>query len=184
MRAFVALEIGNAGVIDSLVEAQKRLAGTGADLKLVERENLHFTVRFLGEISARDAAEVDSRLKALSLAGGDAQVSGIGAFPNVARPRVLWSGVAPPGDALVTSIARSVQESLAGIGLPEEGVFRPHVTIARVRSARNSERLATVLRSSASSPFGTATLSSLKLKSSVLTPAGPVYTDLGAYPLA
>jgi 2'-5' RNA ligase len=59
MRAFIALEIPDLRVLDSIVAFQRELSATGADLKTVERENLHFTVKFLGEITPDQAREVD-----------------------------------------------------------------------------------------------------------------------------
>lgn len=183
MRAFVALEI-TGQVLDALIKFQKELADTGGDIKLVERENLHFTLKFLGEVSEAQAVEVRSRLGNLSLKGTSVEVRGAGAFPSLARPRVLWAGVARDQEALVAPIANEVIASLEGIGETDDRPFRAHVTLGRVRSARNSRQLADLLRRSSDRPFGVVALSELKLKSSVLTPRGPIYTDIGVYHLA
>lgn len=183
MRAFVALEIAEPDVLDALVAEQSWLSGTEADLKLVERENLHFTVRFLGEITDRAAAEADSRLRQLSLNGCEADVRGLGAFPSIARPRVIWAGVSPQNEGLVASVAFQVARALDGIGKPEDSPFRAHITLARVRSSRNAQSLASEIRSKESVSFGRTRLAALKLKSSVLTPRGPVYADIGVYTL-
>ncbi len=184
MRAFVALEVAEPEVIDALVAAQGQLSRTGADLKLVERENLHFTIRFLGEISKEAAADVDSRLRRLSLKGGEVEVKGMGAFPSEARPRVVWSGVSAKDEATVLEVADSVAKALEGVGQPEEKPFHPHITLARVRSPRNSQALTSELRSGGSRSFGSTNLSAFKLKSSTLTPKGPVYSDVGEYSLS
>ena len=184
MRAFVALEIPDPRVLDGLVAMQKELADTGADLKLVERQNLHFTVKFLGDISEAQDAEVDSRLKGLSLTGAKVEVKGVGAFPTTDRPNVLWVGVAREHEGLVAPIAQSVIGALQDIGQRDERPFRAHATLARVRSGRNSQALASILRTNAERSFGTTRLSAVKLKSSNLTPQGPVYTDVGEYTLA
>ncbi len=182
MRAFVALEVPEL-VLDSLVAFQNELPGTGADLKLVERQNLHFTVKFLGEISDDQAAEVRSRLRGLSLKGVDVEVRGAGAFPTPARPRVVWVGVAQNDERLVTPIAEGVLGSLQGIGERDDRPFQAHITLARVRSGRNLRQLAELLRANSETPFGVAKLSELKLKSSLLTPSGPVYNDIEVYRL-
>jgi RNA 2',3'-cyclic 3'-phosphodiesterase len=183
MRAFVAIEIPDPKVIGALVEAQERLSATGADLKLVEKENLHFTIKFLGEISEAQGAEADSRLKGLALRGPEVEVKGLGAFPSVSRPSVVWVGVAPGDEAPVESIASSVIHALEGIGEKDSRPYRAHLTLARVRSGRNMRLLAPAIRADSGRSFGKVTLSSLKLKSSKLTPAGPVYSDIGEYPL-
>jgi len=182
MRAFVAIEVPGS-VLDSLVLFQKELSATGADLKLVERQNLHFTVKFLGEITEAEATEVEARLGRLALKAADVEVRGAGAFPSPSRPRVVWAGVSEEHEALVDPIAREVIDALRGIGERDDRPFRAHITLGRVRSDRNARQLAELLRTSSARPFGVARLSELKLKSSVLTPAGPIYKNLGVYPL-
>jgi RNA 2',3'-cyclic 3'-phosphodiesterase len=182
LRAFVALEISNPA-LDSLVKFQEELKATGADIKLVERQNLHFTVKFLGEISESQAAEVGSRLGKLVLKSPEVEVRGAGAFPNPSRARVVWAGVSPEHEALVVPVAKQVIETLDGIGERDERPFRAHVTLGRVRSDRNSRHLQQLLQDNSDRPFGVVRLSYLKLKSSVLSPGGPEYTDLGVYPL-
>ncbi len=171
-------------MLDSLVAFQGEVRATGADVKLVERENLHFTVKFLGEVTDAQASEAMSRLRGLTLRGVEVQVKGAGAFPSPTRPRVVWAGVAREHEALVSPIAKAVISSLEGIGERDDRPFRAHRTLGRVRSARNLKQLAELLAKSQERSFGTVRLSSLKLKSSVLTPSGPIYKDLGAYPLS
>lgn len=184
MRAFVALDISDEGVLGSLASFQRELAATGADLKLVERQNLHFTLKFLGEISESEANEADSRLRKLRLTGGLVSVAGIGAFPNAARPNVVWVGVAQEDEAKVLPIGEAVIKALEGIGEQETRPFQAHLTIARVRSGRNREQLTSAIRMNSQRPFGVFKLATFKLKSSRLTPSGPVYGDVGAYDLS
>ena len=183
MRAFVALEIP-ANVIDSLVQAQKELEATGADIKLVERENLHLNLKFLGEISEAQASDVRARLGGLSLKGAEVSVKGVGAFPTPSRPRVVWAGVAKEHEPLVVPIANAVITALGGIGEEDSRPFRPHITLGRVRSSRNLRELAEALRLGAAREFGVVGLKEIKLKSSTLTPSGPIYRDEGVYPLS
>ena len=183
MRVFVALEIPDPVVLDALVAAQKELSDTGADLRLVERQNLHFTVRFLGEISEAQTAEADSRLRSLSLKGAEVELRGLGAFPSAGRPSVLWAGVAPGHDGRVAPIAQEIIGALGSIGHRDDRPFRAHLTLARVRSGRNGQALASFLLANDSRSFGIVRVSSLKLKASNLTPRGPVYTDVGVYSL-
>jgi 2'-5' RNA ligase len=183
LRAFTALEVSGQ-VLDSLVSFQDEIRATGADVKLVEKENLHFTVKFLGEITEAQAAESKSKLQGLALKGAEVEVRGAGAFPTPSRPRVVWAGVRPEHEGLVIPIANAVISSLEGIGERDDRPFRAHITLGRVRSGRNAGQLAELLTRNHDRVFGTVRLSALKLKSSVLTPNGPVYNDLGAYPLS
>jgi RNA 2',3'-cyclic 3'-phosphodiesterase len=182
LRAFVALEFDEPSVLEGLVAMQKRLSEAGADLRLVEPQNLHFTVRFLGEISEGDASEADTRLRPLSFSAPTVEIKGLGAFPNAGNPRVLWVGVAHEHEGLVTPIALAVRAALDGIGEKEDRPFTAHITLARNRSGTRGS-LASLIKSEAGRSFGTTKLSALKLKSSKLTPQGPVYSDVGVYPL-
>lgn len=183
MRAFVALEIPGP-VADALANAQRELEATGADIKLVERENLHLNLKFLGDISEAQAAEVRSRLGKLSLKGAVVDVRGVGAFPSPNRARVVWAGVATEHEPLVAPIEKGVREALEGIGERDDREFRPHITLGRVRSGRNLQELGEFLRQNSQREFGVVGLREIKLKSSALTPSGPVYRDEGVYPLS
>ncbi|MGP8124544.1 MAG: RNA 2',3'-cyclic phosphodiesterase [Nitrososphaerales archaeon] len=183
MRAFVALEISDHQVLDSIVAFQRELSATGADLKTVARENIHFTVKFLGEITQGQAREVDERLRSLRLGRATVEVRGVGAFPSIGRPNVVWAGVPPAHEERVRPIAQGAIAALEGVGEQDRRPFTAHATLARVRSPRGSNELTTVLRSNPDRMFGEVRFLELKLKSSVLGPQGPTYTDIGAYPL-
>lgn len=182
MRAFVAIDLP-VHVVDSLAAFQAELSATGGDLKLVERENLHFTVRFLGELSDSEVAEVLTRLGRLRLQKGTVEVKGAGAFPGPRRPRVIWAGVARESEGVIGPVAREVIGALGGIGERDDRPFQAHVTLGRVRSFRNSQELGKLLAERSEQAFGVAGLSEVKLKSSKLTPSGPVYDDIGVFPL-
>lgn len=183
MRAFVAMDLPGT-VVDTLVAFQEELRATGADVKLVERENLHFTVKFLGEISESQASEVLARLSRLGLHRTTVDLRGAGAFPNLRRPRVIWAGVARESEGEVEPIARQVVGALEGLGERDDRPFQAHITLGRVRSPRGSRELGELLARHSERSFGVAELSELKLKSSRLTPAGPIYSDVGVFRLA
>jgi 2'-5' RNA ligase len=97
---------------------------------------------------------------------------------------VVWAGVASEHEALVAPIATEVISALEGIGERDERPFRAHITMGRVRSGRNSRQLADLIAKNRDRGFGRVRLSSLKLMSSVLSPDGPIYKDLGEYILS
>jgi RNA 2',3'-cyclic 3'-phosphodiesterase len=182
MRAFLAFET-SPSVVDALLEAEEGLRRTGADVKLVERENLHFTVKFLGEVPETIVPEIDRRVGALSLPKMEVGVVGLGAFPDAGRPRIVWAGVAPRDEPVFSKSAQLVIDALQGIGQSDDRRYHPHITVARVRSPRNVAALAGAIRADASKEFGRSEVTVLKLKSSTLTPSGPIYRDVREYPL-
>jgi len=170
-------------VRENLMRIEEELRQTRADIKLVDRENLHFTVKFLGEIPESMVEEVDTRIRALALRRMEVGVRGLGAFPDLRRPRVVWAGVAPQDIPSISNSGQKVIDALEGIGESDDRGFHPHITVARVRSPRNLESLASVIRECSSKEFGRSTISALKLKSSDLTPSGPIYRDVKEYSL-
>ena len=140
-------------------------------------------MKFLGEVTGGQATEAGRRLKALELKSATVAVRGTGAFPNASRPRVVWVGVGSDDSQKVTAMAEQILGSLKGIGEEDSRQFQPHLTLARVRSGVNKEPLEALIKSSMDRSFGQVTFSEFKLKSSVLTSKGPIYSDVGVYPL-
>jgi 2'-5' RNA ligase len=182
LRAFLAFEV-SPEVRENLMKVEEELKQTRADIKLVERENLHFTVKFLGEIPESMVEEVDKRMRTLALRRMEVGVRGLGAFPDARRPRVVWAGVSPQDLASISSSGQQVIDALEGVGESDERDFHPHITVARVRSPKNLEALASAIRESSAKEFGSSMITALKLKSSSLTPNGPTYRDIKEYNL-
>ena len=171
-------------IIDNLLTIEEELRQTRADIRLVERTNLHFTVKFLGEIPEDRVAEIDRRIGALALPKIEVGVRGLGAFPDMKRPRVIFAGASPEDEEAVSKSARQVIDALRGIGEEEDSrPYHPHITVARVRSPRNQEALLKVVLDRSNSDFGRTAMTALKLKSSTLTPNGPIYRDVREYAL-
>lgn len=163
--------------------AEEELKKTRADLKVVARDNLHFTVKFLGEVPEDTVNQVDRRLQGLALPSFDVRVRGMGAFPDPRRPRVVWAGVSRESEQAISSAALTIIGALEGVGKSEDHEFHPHITLSRVRSPLNSGALVSFLQLHADRDFGGTRVTSLKLKSSLLSPSGPTYTDVREYPL-
>jgi 2'-5' RNA ligase len=183
LRAFLAFEV-SLEVRENLLKAEEELKGTGADVKLVERENLHFTAKFLGEIPDSIVDEVDRRLRGLALHKMEVDVRGLGAFPDDRKPRVIWAGVGSEDFDIISKSAQEVIDALDGIGEKDERPYHPHITLARVRSPRNIGAVELMLGADSSKDFGTTPITMLKLKSSTLAPTGPTYRDIREYALS
>jgi RNA 2',3'-cyclic 3'-phosphodiesterase len=146
----------------------------------VRPENIHLSLKFLGEVAEAREAELRDALKRAAGMGGTPrplalQINGFGVFPDYRRPQVLWAGVAPePGLEL---LQHGIEQAFAPLGFPTEArTFRPHVTLGRAsRDARPSEfrGLEEIL---ASTEFDeTVTVGEVDLMQSTLRKDGPVY---------
>jgi len=183
IRAFIAVEIENPNVLAKLISVKEALVSTGADIKPVEDENLHLTVRFLGNISTITLEAIKRFMSEIPnvVAKFEMHVRGLGAFPNISRPRVVWAGVAKGVDELM-KIRRFIDERIVRERLydvhRDQHEFSPHITLARVRSGRNLNKLIRVLSEYSDYDFGSSPVTKVKLKQSTLTPRGPIYRDI------
>jgi len=174
----VALEVDDPGVLDALGLVQAGLMSSGGDLKPVERENIHMTMKFLGDVDERLLEEVKRAVSEVSFGPFRMELVGVGAFPNLRRPRVIWAGVTS-GAEETKRIYDDLESGLEGVGFRRERRrFNPHVTIARVRSGRNRDRLVEEVLSHRDDVFGGFEVDRVRLKRSVLTPRGPIYSTL------
>ncbi len=181
VRAFLAFDLDNEEVKKNLTEAQRLLAKTDADIKLVEPENIHITMRFLGDITLNMADKVHEEMKKIQFKPFTAKISNIGVFPNLNYPRVVWAGITQGADQL-QSIFSQLEPSLQQLGFtPDPKGFSPHLTIARIRSTRGKPQLVEFVQKNANYNFGEVNVASLKLKRSELTPQGPIYSTLKEY---
>lgn len=165
---------------ERLIDVQKGLEATGADLKLVEPQNVHLTMRFLGNVPEDkiDRVKEAVRRSGKTLSPYDLQVKGIGAFPNLGYIRVIWAGVGRGKDETV-ALRRELDGSLAERGFPpKDKDFVPHVTLARMRSAKAKERIVKRIKEMSDKDFGTCRADAIELKKSKLTREGPIYTTL------
>ena len=181
VRAFLALDISD-DIKGRLMELEAAISGSGADVKLVERENLHVTLKFLGDINAEMVEKVSGVAKSSTVGKFLMQVKGSGVFPNQKMPRVLWAGVGE-GSGKVTSIFSQLDTGIAKLGYPEERNFTPHITVGRVKSLRNKDGLLEALNRFSSENFGEMMIDKIILKRSILSSSGPVYSNLKEVPL-
>lgn len=183
MRAFIAIDISDEQKA-ALDRIEAHLKYAGADVKWVKPENIHLTLKFLGEITEEKASQVRASLDQIAAGMKSFQVTikDIGAFPKIEHPRVVWAGL-DKGASETAALAGRIDEALARLGFArEERPFSPHLTIGRVRSPLNKAKLAEKISSasakqdlSAVSPHA---VSSVILFKSTLTPHGSIYTKL------
>ena len=178
IRSFLAFEIDNHEVTRRLTAVQKLLFQTGADLKLVEPQNIHMTIRFLGDITSAMVEKVFEEMKNVKFEPFEVHIKGLGAFPDLRHPRVLWAGIAKGADEL-KSVFSQLEPRLRALGFaPDAKGFSPHLTVARVRSGVNKAALAEFVSANLDYEFGAVKAACLRLKKSDVTPKGPIYSTL------
>jgi 2'-5' RNA ligase len=181
IRSFIAFDIEDADVLQNITKMQKILAGTGADLKFVEPQNIHITLRFLGNITSAMVDRIYDEMRKVQFTPFTVKIQGLGAFPNERNPRVVWAGIRE-GYLQLRGIFEQLEPQLRSLGFtPDPKGFSPHLTIARVRSGRNKTQLYKCLMENANFDFGTVEAKCLRLKRSDLTPKGPIYATLREY---
>lgn len=175
-RAFLALDISQ-DIKTKIMELEETVQRSGADVKLVEGENLHVTLKFLGEIGADSVEEIRKTMIGVKVAPFQLEAKGTGVFPNPRMARVLWVGVGKGSEETV-SIFKQLDEGLSSLGFRKEREFTPHITIGRVRSGRGNAALMEALGAFRSTFFGSTIEEKIVLKRSQLTPSGPIYSNL------
>ncbi|MEM4482078.1 MAG: RNA 2',3'-cyclic phosphodiesterase [Desulfurococcaceae archaeon] len=178
IRTFIAIEVENREVLEKLVEVRNQLLESGADIKPVEDKNIHLTIKFIGEVPQSTVELLCSEISKIKYPRFYIHIKGIGAFPTEYRPRVIWAGVEEGSDKVVDlfKVVDSIARKIKITGEKEE--FTPHITIARVKTSKNVNRLVAKLRDLANVDFGNSNVSGIHVKRSVLTPSGPIYSNL------
>ena len=172
MRTFVAIEVNNYNILNSIHQVQSEL---NIKAKPVELHNMHFTVQFLGEASEKMVKKISDALNSIEFSTFSVTFASIGVFPKPNSPRVIWIGV-NDGVNELEKLAETIRAKLSDIGFSPDKKFKPHVTIFRVKN--RIEDLPSRLEKFSSYSFGRQEISEIKLKKSELTPNGPIYTDL------
>ncbi|MFQ5432916.1 MAG: RNA 2',3'-cyclic phosphodiesterase [Nitrospinota bacterium] len=179
VRAFIAAQIGDklrealSGVIDELKKSDPYV-------KWIKPENLHVTLKFLGEVEADKIDAIKSEMQ--NIAASDKpfslSVSGIGVIPNPRYPRVVYSNLVD-NDQKLKNLSQRLDEAMTLLGFePEERDFLPHLTIGRVKSFKAKSLLIMKIREFHKREIGTLDVRSVRLIKSELMPAGAIYTEM------
>jgi 2'-5' RNA ligase len=184
IRAFLAIELPDA-LRPGLAQIQGELKRSRADVRWVPVGNIHLTLKFFGNVP-------DDEIEALAQAAREAaaqapplqlQPTSAGAFPSPNAPRVVWLGLG--GDVVpLTRLYYGLEKAFAALGYPAEGrAFNPHLTLGRVKSPANRDRLAKLLATMPPLDWTPFEVKALTLFQSVLSPQGSKYTPLKVVPL-
>lgn len=186
IRTFVAVNLSSsvqAGVAKLIRSLQAEVEGT----KWVETQNLHVTLKFLGDIPLNDLPRlIDALIRAAQqVESFDLEFSGFGAFPDEKSPKTIWIGCERGAEEL-TRLAAHIEEELFQLGYSKENRrFSPHLTIGRVKKGNpfSDDALTRLFETQRSRSFGSCGVDEMVLYSSELTRRGPIYDELAVVPL-
>jgi len=176
MRSFISIEIDDF-LLDNICDLQSKIKKLNVNIKFVEIANLHFTVNFLGDINDSQLDEISNSLRFLSYEREfKINISGTGYFGNEHHIRNVWLGV-KVGKGELLALMKKINEAVK-IG---ERINVPHLTICRVKSNENNENLLDFINRNTNMNIGEMFVKNVKIKKSVLTATGPVYSDLYSF---
>ncbi len=179
IRSFLAIEIPGT-ILKKIDEVQRDLKSTGADVRWTSPEKIHLTLKFFGNI---EESEFELIVKSLEGPARDTscfslKVRGIGAFPHIKSPRVIWMGLVD-GREILAPFQKQLEKDLEKIGyVPEERKFHPHLTLGRMQSGKGKEGLIGRMEKYREEEFGEFQVERIVLFKSDLKPTGPIYTSL------
>jgi len=179
IRSFLAVELPEA-IRKRIEEIQADLRSSNSDVRWVRPDKIHLTLKFFGNI---EESRVDSITRSIEpfVAGTphfSLEVRGMGAFPNIRNPRVIWLGLIDEKQVLMP-LQKQLESTLETIGFPvEDRPFRPHLTLGRVNSSRGKDELIGRIEKYKEEKFGDVEVKRFVLFKSDLRPTGPIYTPL------
>ena len=179
IRAFIAINVPEP-VLQAIEKAQDTLRGSGLKIRWVRKEGMHLTLKFLGDIDRHDVENIHAAMERATKAFSHftLRAEGIGVFPDLKRPRVVWVGLS--GDVeVVRALQRDLESQLNGLGFQKEKrPFKGHLTLGRVKGRLDRAKLGKALQALGEFRTESFTAQSVVLFQSDLRPSGAVYSKL------
>lgn len=168
---------------DKISRVQTQLMEADAPVKFVEPENLHLTFKFFGDIIEEKVNEIIALTndKVKKYNPFELSMRGLGVFPNLGYIRVIWVGLVDPEP--FSRMQMDFDEDFVKMGFKKERSYIPHLTIGRVKGARNKDALVSKIKELENIEIGNMSVDKLMLKESELTPSGPIYNTLKEFHL-
>lgn len=178
IRCFAAIEIPER-IQALLVEVQNVFRPKIKRASWTKQGNFHLTLKFLGDIDDRNISEISEALQRIaeSQTPFSIEIGGIGAFPNLARPRVLWVGLRQ-GTPLTVKLSRVINHEFVKFGFEKDTRFHPHLTLARLKDQVNLKSFISLFKEFETIDGALLTVDKITLVKSELHPSGAVYTPL------
>lgn len=182
LRAFLAIDLDD-GLKPKINKIIKQFKQIDAKIRYVELNNMHLTLKFFGEIGTdglelleNKIADVVSEFKPFNI-----KIKGCGAFPNYSHIKVIWIGI--DEDSIIKELHDNLDGEFVKLGFGKDKNFSTHLTIGRMKSAKNKVQVRSTIGEFSDIEIGEMTVNSITLKKSTLTPSGPIYEDLKVFEL-
>ena len=185
IRAFIAIDLPDL-VLEQCRRISERLRGLGLEARFTQPESIHLTLKFLGNIEQHQIPNIVDVLTATSRSYDPfkLRVGGVGVFPKLGNPRVVWVGIEV--QPTLGEVQQNIEKGTESLGFSRElRDFHPHLTVARLKTRKNLDLLAGYVQGDGESEeAGTFIVEAIHLYLSELNPAGAKYRQLATAPLA
>lgn len=182
VRAFLAIDLDDdlKPKINKIIKEFKQI---DTRIKFVELTNLHLTLKFFGEIDTNGLELLEAKIaNVVSQAEPfDIKIKGCGAFPNNNHIKVIWVGI--DEDSIIKPLHDKLDSEFVKLGFDKDKKFSTHLTIGRMKSAKNKDKVKSVIEEFSDIEIGEMRVEKISLKKSTLKPSGPVYDDLKVFKL-
>ena len=181
-RAFLAIDIDE-DLKAKIYKIIKEFKQIDANIKYVELDNLHLTLKFFGDIDTEGIELLSSKISSVveNFEKFPIKIKGCGAFPNTNRIKVIWLGI--DEDELVKKLHDELDGEFVKLGFDKDKKFSTHLTIGRMKSAKGKSKVKSTIDEFSDVEIGEMEVSQRILKKSTLTPSGPIYEDLEIFEL-
>lgn len=182
IRAFLAIDVDE-DLKAKMYRIIKEFKQIDANIKYVDLQNLHLTLKFFGDIDIEGIDLLSSKISKVveGFDSFDLKIKGCGAFPNTNRIKVIWLGL--ENDEIVKELHDELDKEFVRLGFDKDKRFSSHLTIGRMKSAKGKTKVKSTIEEFDDVEIGSMSVNSIILKKSTLTPQGPIYEDLKIFEL-
>ena len=182
IRSFLAIELDE-DLIPKILDVQKEFKKTNANIKYVPSENMHFTLKFFGNIDMDMVEDIASAVEKVikNYSSFDLNIKNCGCFPNKNVIKVLWLGLEEGSP--IKNLQKDLDKEFKKLGFKKEKNFISHLTIGRVKSPKNKKDIRNTIEKLEDIEIGQFTVSKICLKKSTLTSQGPIYENIKVFEL-
>jgi len=182
MRSFIAIDINDRAIVDSIKKLQSDLESLNINLKMINPENIHITLQFLGDLKNSEINILKRILSSVTFESFSCTLLKLGTFPNMNKISVIWIGIDSESSGKLLSLYDDIDKKIIDLNFQiKRNFFSPHVTIARLKDDKNKEKLQNYINENKGMNIGSQIIDNFKLKSSLLTSGGPIYEDISVY---